>query len=80
MEGYHLWAVTIELCEDAASKESSSRNREAAENGTKGAHHCQCEMLQFQFLKSALTVNPCMVSSTLFISARNALLHLIVIC
>ncbi|XP_070196078.1 guanine nucleotide exchange factor subunit RIC1-like [Littorina saxatilis] len=62
LEGYHLWAVTLVTpSSDSDSPRQvngdadGSSERRAASNGV-----CRCEMLQFQFLKSALTVNPCM--------------------
>ena len=65
LEGYHLWAVTIDTDPSNPGSTpqvngdagSSSSGHSDASSGT-----CRCEMLQFQFLKSALTVNPCMVS------------------
>ena len=71
LEGYHLWAVTVDTDSpdpvstpqvngDAGGGGSSSSS--SSTNGEASSDLCRCEMLQFQFLKSALTVNPCMVS------------------
>uniref|UniRef100_A0A4W3INZ1 Protein RIC1 homolog n=1 Tax=Callorhinchus milii TaxID=7868 RepID=A0A4W3INZ1_CALMI len=47
-EGYHLWVI----CSDGAPQtENDLENKNAVQQG---------EILQFQFIKSALTVNPCM--------------------
>lgn len=63
LEGYHLWAVTVKI--EVSRPEGSSThqlNGDADGSGTAAGikDTCCCEMLQFQFLKSALTVNPCM--------------------
>lgn len=51
--------------ETAKSGDSSKPQVGGASNGSgdtlETGDKCCCEMLQFQFLKSALTVNPCMV-------------------
>ena len=65
LEGYHLWAVTIDT--DSSNPGSTPQvNGDAGSSSSAhsdaGSDACRCEMLQFQFLKSALTVNPCMVS------------------
>ena len=66
LEGYHLWAVTIDT--DPSNPGSTPQvNGDAGSSSSSGHSDAgsgtfRCEMLQFQFLKSALTVNPCMVS------------------
>lgn len=49
-EGYHLWVIDG----------NSSSNMKPERNVNNEA--CQFGILQFHFIKSALTVNPCMVS------------------
>lgn len=49
-EGYHLWVIDG----------NSSSNMKPERNANNEAQ--QFGILQFQFIKSALTVNPCMVS------------------
>lgn len=62
LEGYHLWAITTETVssdwESVSQVNGDIDSRASA--GDMGLDSCRCEMLQFQFLKSALTVNPCM--------------------
>lgn len=64
LEGYHLWVVTSERSpHDAESSEAPQVNGDVSSihsSNSSTGDSCQCEMLQFQFLKSALTVNPCM--------------------
>ncbi|XP_041080564.1 guanine nucleotide exchange factor subunit RIC1-like isoform X2 [Polyodon spathula] len=47
-EGYHLWVISSDVSKPL---ESESENKAATQ---------QSDILQFQFIKSALTVNPCM--------------------
>ncbi|XP_041113573.1 guanine nucleotide exchange factor subunit RIC1-like [Polyodon spathula] len=47
-EGYHLWVISSDVSKPL---ESESENKAAMQ---------QSDILQFQFIKSALTVNPCM--------------------
>ncbi|MGH0160600.1 UNVERIFIED_CONTAM: hypothetical protein FKN15_039599 [Acipenser sinensis] len=47
-EGYHLWVISSDVSQPL---ESESENKAATQ---------QSDILQFQFIKSALTVNPCM--------------------
>lgn len=49
-EGYHLWVI------DGNSSSNMKPDRDANDVA------CQFGILQFHFIKSALTVNPCMVS------------------
>lgn len=48
-EGYHLWVI------DGNSSSNMKPERDANNEA------CQFGILQFHFIKSALTVNPCMV-------------------
>ncbi|KAK6494251.1 RAB6A-GEF complex partner protein 1-like [Huso huso] len=48
-EGYHLWVISSDVSQPL---ESESENKATTQ---------QSDILQFQFIKSALTVNPCMV-------------------
>ncbi|MGH0127191.1 UNVERIFIED_CONTAM: hypothetical protein FKN15_051308 [Acipenser sinensis] len=47
-EGYHLWVISSDISQPL---ESEPENKSATQ---------QSDILQFQFIKSALTVNPCM--------------------
>ncbi|KAK7492934.1 hypothetical protein BaRGS_00015881 [Batillaria attramentaria] len=63
LEGYHLWVVTKESpphgTAEAPQMNGDIGSNASDQNGDDD-RPCHCEMLQFQFLKSALTVNPCM--------------------
>ncbi|RMC19460.1 hypothetical protein DUI87_04071 [Hirundo rustica rustica] len=50
-EGYHLWVI-----------DGNSSNMKPQRNANNGSQ--QLGILQFQFIKSALTVNPCMIHNT----------------
>jgi len=57
-EGYQLWMVSDH--QPAESSSSAVLNGEAADSSA-----CQCNttcLLQLQFVRSVLSVNPCMVS------------------
>ena len=63
-EGYHLWMVAG--AQPSAAACSQTGETAAAEASNKSSHekqeHSSHQLLQMQFVKSSLTVNPCSVS------------------
>ena len=60
-EGYQLWMVSDHQQQPSDSSSSSVLNGETADSSA-----CQCSatcLLQLQFVRSVLSVNPCMVCS-----------------
>ncbi|XP_048255713.1 guanine nucleotide exchange factor subunit RIC1-like isoform X1 [Haliotis rufescens] len=59
LEGYHLWMIST-LCEGGTTQEKKGEGEENGEGIYEQCH--KSNLLQFQFLKSALSVNPCMAN------------------
>jgi len=63
-EGYQLWMVSDHQPSDASSSSTAVLNGEPSDTSASAA--CQCGstcLLQLQFVRSVLSVNPCMVRS-----------------
>ena len=71
LEGYHLWMVTRQKTPDDVDSNSSCHSEcgDTTDNKlTEENVKSTTNLLQFQFVKSALTVNPCAVSFSIMIA------------
>ena len=62
LEGYHLWMVTQQVkASTTESSDSDSHSQPDTDDNRFAEMGPSTVLMQFQFLKSALTVNPCTV-------------------
>lgn len=58
-EGYQLWMIRENTCVKQSEK---LMDNDVCENGNVPLTHITSNLIQLDFVKSAMTINPCMVS------------------